>query len=138
MTSVFKFTLPYLIAALALGAAPLAAQTLTGSEWGPTDISGTSIESTGDVFVRFEQDGTFVGNGGCNSFRGRYVTNGDAILFGPSAATMKLCEETVSATETLFFQSLAQARIFLRNGSELGLSDADGNAVIRLSLRDTK
>ena len=137
MATLSRFALPTLIAGLAYAAAPLAADTLTGSEWAPVEFSGENVDASGDVFVRFEQDGVFVGNGGCNNFRGRFVTNGDAILFGPAAATMMLCPDDVSAVETQFFQSIAKARVFMRNGSVLGLSDSDGNPVMSLAQRDT-
>ena len=56
------------------------AERLPGSEWEPTEISGAPFEPASETFVRFEQDGMFFGNGGCNTLRGRFVTNGDAIL----------------------------------------------------------
>ncbi len=127
----------YLILGLFCGlAAPLAAQPLAGSEWGIVDAANTVTDASEDVFIRFEQNGVFVGNGGCNNFRGHYVTNGDAILFGPAAATMMICKDGVSAFETEFFRGLAQVRLFLREERALSLSAADGAAVMTLVQRD--
>ena len=112
------------------------ADTLPGSEWEPTEIEAQPFESTGDVFIRFEQDGRFFGNGGCNSIRGRFVTNGDAVLLGPAAATMMACPEEIMEQEFAFVQTLNSVRQFARSGTALTLSDMAGRVVMRLRQRD--
>ena len=141
MTSFSKISRSCLAAALAISlASPLAAQvsgpTIAGSAWTPVDIAGTDVDASVDVFIRFDQDGTAVGNGGCNSFTGPYVTNGDAILFGPFAATMMLCQDPASATEAQFFEGLGAARTFTREGAALTLADSGGSEIMRLTERD--
>ncbi len=112
------------------------AQALPGSEWGPVQLKGEDFSPEADIFLRFEDDGRYFGNGGCNTFRGRFVTNQDAILFGPSATTMMACPEEISQQEFEFLQTLATVRLFERDGLMLSLSDAEGEVVLRFNQRD--
>ena len=125
-------------AVLALCLAPLTAlaDPLTGSEWEPLEIAAAPFETAGDAFVRFEQDGVVFGNGGCNSCRGRYLVNGEAILFGPAASTMMACPGDIGQLEYLFLQTLDKARSFARAETDLTLSDAAGDVIMRLRQRD--
>lgn len=112
------------------------AEMLPGSEWEPTEMQAQPFESARDVFIRFEQDGRYFGNGGCNSIRGQFVTNGDAILLGPAAATMMACPGDTMKQEFDFLQTLSAVRQFDRSGIDLTLSDAEGRVVMRLRQRD--
>lgn len=124
-----------LLATLILASAANA-EMLPGSEWGPVEISGEAFEPVAEIFVRFEQDGRFFGNDGCNSIRSAFVTNDDAILFGPAAATMMACPDEIMAQGRAFTNALMAARLFERNGTELSLSDAEGEVLVRLTQRD--
>lgn len=117
-------------------ASSAAAQTLAGSEWGPVEIAGAAFEPFSETFLRFEQDGRVIGNGGCNSLRGQFVTNGNAILFGPAAMTRMACREAISKQEATFVLALQAARLFERDGVNLMLSDNEGNVVMQLRQRD--
>lgn len=112
------------------------AEMLPGSEWAPTEMQAQPFESARDVFIRFEQDGRYFGNGGCNSIRGQFVTNGDAILFGPAAATMMACPEETMKQEFDLLQTLDSVRQFDRSGTDLTLLDTEGRVVMRLRQRD--
>jgi heat shock protein HslJ len=114
----------------------LSAEMLPGSEWGPVEVNGAAFEPLEDIFVQFELDGEVFGSGGCNMFRTRFVINGDAILFGPAAATMKACPEEISQQEFAFLRALDSARLFERDGLTLTLSNAAGEVVMRLTQRD--
>jgi heat shock protein HslJ len=111
-------------------------ENLPGSEWEPTMMNGETFAPAAEVFLRFEQDGRYFGNGGCNTFRGSFVTNGDAILLSPAATTRMMCEETVSRQEFEFLQILMNVRGFRRDSSVLVLSDATGTPVLDLRQRD--
>ena len=128
-------TVTILLATLMLASAA-SAEMLPGSEWGPVEISGEAFEPVADIFVRLEQDGRFFGNDGCNSIRGQFVTNGDAILFGPAAATMMACPETIMTQAREFVDALMGARLYERNATELVLSDTEGGVLLRLIQRD--
>ncbi len=124
------------IALSLLAAFPSRAEPLPGSEWAPGELSGAPVPPETDVFIRFDAEGLYFGNGGCNTFRGRYVTQSDAILLGPAAATMMACAEPVARRESDFMQALSTARFFTRDGASLTLSDADGTPVLTMDQRD--
>ncbi|MEE4189564.1 MAG: META domain-containing protein [Roseobacter sp.] len=119
-----------------LGTTPAMAEQLPGSEWGPTELNGSAFAPIKDVFIRFDQDGRFFGSGGCNTMRGSFVTNGDAILMGPAATTMMACPEDQMKQEYEFLQALNSIRGFDRDGTTLTLSDGEGVVVMVLQQRD--
>ena len=125
-----------LVAGAMTAAGTATAQTLAGSEWSPVELAGAPFDPMQDIFVRFEADGRVFGHGGCNSFRSRYVTNGEAILMGPPATTMMACPERVAKQEFMFLQALEKVRHFTREGTTLTLSGADETSVMRLQQRD--
>lgn len=112
------------------------AEQLPGSEWAPIELAAEAFDPVSEIFLRFEQDSRYFGNGGCNMFRGAFVTNDKAILFSPAAATRMACPEAISKQEFDFLQALMAARGFERDGITLTLSDADGNAVLKMQQRD--
>ena len=109
---------------------------LPGSEWEPVELAAEPFAPAGEIFLRFESDGRFFGNGGCNSFPGAFVTNGTSILFGPAAATMMACPDELMTQEHQFLTTLDGVRFFERDGTELALADAEGTVVLRLRQRD--
>lgn len=119
-----------------LGAVSASAEQLPGSEWEPVALNGEAFEPQSEIFIRFEQDNKVFGNGGCNTFRGQFLTNGDAILFGPAATTMMACEEEISTQEFAFLSSLESARSFLRDGTKLEFADKDGKPLLSFIQRD--
>lgn len=114
----------------------LAAEMLPGSEWGPTELNGESITPVSDIFLQFDADGRYFGSGGCNRFQGSFVTNEEAILFSPAAMTRMACVPEVSQQEFDFTVALMSARLFERDGTDLMLSNADGDVVLRMIQRD--
>ena len=127
---------PSTVMAAALASGALATERLPGSEWAPVELGGETFEPIADIFLRFEQDGRYFGNGGCNTIRGMYVTNGTAILLGPAAATMMACPEDISKQEFAFIEALMTVRDHSRDGTELTLMDNAGTVVMKLEQRD--
>lgn len=114
----------------------VAAETLPGSEWAPTEVNGESFTPVAEIFVQFDADGRYFGSGGCNRFTGSFVTNDDAILFSPAAMTRMACMPEISQQESDFTAALMSVRLFERDGINLVLSNADGNIVLRMTQRD--
>jgi heat shock protein HslJ len=112
------------------------ADPLPGSEWEPVSLRAEPFAPAAEIFLRFEGDGRFFGNGGCNTFRGAFVTNGDAILFSPAASTMMACPEPILGEEHSFLRALDTVRGFERDGTRLVLRDAAGAEVLELRQRD--
>ena len=109
------------------------AQSLFDSEWVPVEIDGAAFNPSPETFIGFMQDGNFFGNAGCNTIRGSFVTNGDAILFGPGAMTMMACPGVVAEQETMFNRAISRARFFNRDGAMLTMKDGGGITIMRLT-----
>lgn len=114
---------------------PTHAEPLPGSEWQPTALHGEDFTPINEVFIRFDADGTYFGNAGCNSIRGRYVTNESAVLLSPAAATMMACPADIAQQEYDFIQALMAVRSFERDGKNLGLSSADETVILKMQQR---
>ncbi len=119
-----------------VGCSAAAMEMLPGSEWEPVALNGEPFEPIQEIFLRFEQDGRYFGNAGCNTIRGMYVTNDTAILLSPAAATMMACPEEISKQEFTFIQALMSVREHARDGTSLELTDAEGAVVMKLQQRD--
>lgn len=113
----------------------LLAEPLPGSEWEPVELNGSAFTPVGEIFLRFENDGRFFGNAGCNTARGQFVTNGDAILFGAAATTRMACPEDIAQQEFAFLQALNAARGFDRDATTMTLTDSAGGIILRLQQR---
>ncbi len=124
-----------LMAALGI-ATQVSAENLAGSEWQPSWIDGAAYTPIQETFLRFEAEGRYFGNGGCNSIRGAFVTNDTAILLGPAAATMMACPKEIAAQEFAFINALMSTRMFLRDGTDLTFKNSDGDTVLMLTQRD--
>jgi heat shock protein HslJ len=112
------------------------ADRLAGSEWAPTEIASVPAHPDVEVYIQFDQDGRFAGKDGCNQMMGRYLTNENAILFGPLATTMMICVGPAADQEKPFKDALNAARQFERDGFKLTLRDAAGTVVMLLQQRD--
>lgn len=102
--------------------------------WKVDSVAGEEVvESTKDVVINLGRDGTVNGNAGCNNFMGRYVTNGDAILMSPLAATMMMCPDGAMEQERKVFGALEGARTFTETETAMELMDAEGTVVMTLT-----
>jgi hypothetical protein len=70
-----------------------------------------------DVDLIFEEDFDFVGRAGCNTYSGRYVTNGTQIAFQNITATKMLCTEPdgIMEQEALYLSLMQQAEEYRIN-----------------------
>ncbi|MFK7745986.1 MAG: META domain-containing protein [Roseobacter sp.] len=133
MNQAFKIT--GFVAALMV-AAPSFAENLAGSEWQPVWLDGADYTPIQETFVGFDQDGRYAGSAGCNRIMGGFVTNEDAILLGPAAATMMACPSDIAEQEHSFIAALMSTRFFKRDGITLTLSDSAGALVLKMQQRD--
>ena len=70
-----------------------------------------------DLTLNFEEDGNFSSFAGCNTFSGRYVTDGIQIIFRDFLGTKLACEqpEGVMEQEALYLQWLERAEEYRLN-----------------------
>ncbi len=86
-----------------------------------------------ETSVNFNEDGTFGGNVGCNSFGADYKVNDDQITFGSIMSTMMFCEET-SAQESAVLAILTDKTVsFAISENELTIKSTDGVSVVMLA-----
>ena len=87
----------------------------------------------GETSINFNEDGTFGGNVGCNSFGADYKVNDDQITFGSIMSTMMFCEET-SAQESAVLAILTDKTVsFAISENELTIKSTDGVSVVVLA-----
>lgn len=85
---------------------------LTGTSWRLENLAGFGVVDGVPATLSFPEDGMAQGNGSCNRFHGHVETHGDAILFGPLAATKKLCTEAIMTQEDRYLEALRGATRF--------------------------
>jgi heat shock protein HslJ len=108
------------------------AQDLAGTNWEVTGynngkqavisaLTGTTLTAS------FGKDGNLAGNSGCNNFSGPYKINGDQIMIGPLASTMKMCSDPagVMEQEAQYLAALQSAANYQIEGNVLQLRTKD-------------
>ncbi len=86
-----------------------------------------------ETSINFNEDGTFGGSVGCNSFGADYKVSGDQITFGSIMSTMMFCEG-ISDQESAVLATLTDKTVsFTVNGDQLTLTSTDGASVVVLS-----
>jgi len=87
-----------------------------------TPVQGTTLTAT------FGQDGTVAGSAGCNTFRGSFTVEADALSFGPLATTRMACPAPILEQERQFLAALEATSLFaIEADQRLTLRDADGS-----------
>ena len=134
LTLIMLFTLAVLI--LSACASGGASASPTG-EWRLISYGDASNPTpalpNADTSVNFNEDGTFGGNVGCNSFGADYKVNDDQITFGSIMSTMMFCEET-SAQESAVLAILTDKTVsFAISENELTIKSTDGVSVVMLA-----
>ncbi len=128
-TSLALVTL-FALSVLILSASPTGEWTLVsyGDASNPTPAL-PDVETS----INFNEDGTFGGNVGCNSFGADYKVDGDQITFGSIVSTMMFCNE-ISTQESAVLAILTDKTVsFTVNGDQLTLTSTDGASVVALA-----
>lgn len=116
-----------------LGRAP---PRLRRGSWLAEDINGGGVIDRSQITLQFSADGKVTGTGGCNRYMGQATVKGDAITFGPMAATRMACTPAVMDQENKFHAALETVRSWRIAQGELFLRDGDGNVVLRFTTMD--
>lgn len=88
------------------------------------------------ITITFYEQGTIVGNGGCNNYQGSYTLTGGSgpfgkeISIGPIASTMMYCVDT-SNLETTYLQILSNVTAYgIDNTTKLSMRDPLGSTLV--------
>jgi heat shock protein HslJ len=107
---------------------------LAGTNWLAEDIGRRSVLDNPQATLSFTQTGQVSGHGGCNRYGGPVEISGEAIRFGPLAATAMGCPKAIGDQEERFFAALQAAKRFaLTPKGKLVLYDASDAPVVTFS-----
>ena len=124
---------------LSLGSATsvFAADTLPpglSATWVVEDLNGKGVIDNLQTTLEIRTDGSYGGNGGCNTYRGNLKFEADGtVSFAPAAATRKMCAPAVMDQEQKFFDALGTVRSWRLENGLLHLADKDGGHAMRLA-----
>lgn len=106
-----------------------------GTDWQLTEYVGkaggvVSIPAAVEVTATFA-DATVAGSSGCNTYRGPYTIDGDAIEIGAIAATAMACAGAAAPVEEAYLQLLPLMTTVAVAGDTLELRNEAGTIVLR-------
>jgi heat shock protein HslJ len=85
-----------------------APEAIVGPVWVAEDIAGAPVSGDARITLQLGADGRVSGRGGCNGYGGSYTLAGDALTFGPLAATKMACAPALMDQEQRYFDTLAK------------------------------
>jgi len=83
---------------------------LVGPVWVAQEVAGAPAAGDVPITLQFGADGRASGRGGCNGYGGPYTLAGDALSFGPLAATKMACAPEAMDQEQRYFDALAKVK----------------------------
>lgn len=101
--------------------------------WLAEDIGGGGVIDDLQTTLEINDDGTYSGFAGCNSYTGTFNLKGSEIIFGPAGATRKMCVPAVMDQETKFFRALRSGLSWRVEDTTLVLTKPDSNLAMRLA-----
>lgn len=114
--------------------------TLAGSKWTLTGMTqnGTMQQPVAGIQVtlEFSQDGQVTGNSGCNSYSGKFETQGEILKISSLASTLRACADAnAMAFESGYQTGLAGAQTFQRTGNQLTIMFGNGTGKLEFVLQ---
>lgn len=106
---------------------------LNDTAWLAEDIEGVKAADNVQSTLEIALGHRVTGSGGCNSYFGLAVIEGDKFSMGPVGSTKMACPDVMMAQEQRFLDALAKVHSFKIDGGELYLYDEQGGSLLRLS-----
>jgi|WetSurMetagenome_2_1015567.scaffolds.fasta_scaffold56750_4 heat shock protein HslJ len=97
------------------------------------DATGILIPviNTGDITIRFEQDGNITGFSGCNHYVAAYLENGEQMRITNPLHTSLVCPDAgIMQQEMTYYDNLAKSVSHKTGPSEIDILDAQGNTLL--------
>ena len=94
---------------------------LGGMAWKLGELGDQGAVQGAEPTLEFTQPGNVAGTGSCNRFTATVTLSGEAISFGPLAATRMSCSEQINAQQTKYFKGLEGAHRYVIQGNSLML-----------------
>lgn len=86
---------------------PTPGAALSGTTWDLAEMGGTADFAHLVPTIDFGADGSVSGFAGCNTFNGRFTTDGTMLKLGPLATTKIGCQRPASEIESTYLAALA-------------------------------
>lgn len=110
---------------------------LVGVTWLLTEVGGAEPVEGAPVSVRFGEDGTVSGSGGCNRFSGTYDAEpGSLSIAEDIASNMMACQDDVMAVEAALLKALPEATGFEVGDGSLTLTGTEPLATFKAQSQD--
>lgn len=110
---------------------------LVGVTWVLSEVGGVEPVEGAAVTLRFADDGTVSGSGGCNRFSGTYEADPGKLTIGESlGSTMMACADDVMAVEAAVLAALPKATGFQVEEDRLTLKDSEPLATFKAQSQD--
>jgi heat shock protein HslJ len=136
VTAGFVVSLLALLAACGAVATPpadsqAAAVPLVGTIWSLTEMQGEQVPEDNSMSAQFEDDGTLLGEAGCNTYQTTYEAGDSELVIDPAfQSTDKECESTVMEAESIYLASLQRAASFEIEDEVMFIRDGDETAIL--------
>ena len=113
-------------------------EAVAGTEWRLISLgrigAATGVVGEAPVTLKFESDGRVNGSGGCNSFRGSYLVQGDRITFSQVLSTKRACiAADANRQESQYFSALQTANRFRMASRQLAIYYEGGRSMLDFS-----
>lgn len=105
-----------------------AAHPLIGRTWQLETMNGEAIPTDAGITIRFADDGSVGGSGGCNNYGGAYTLDDTQLSVEELFSTLMACENMEQ--ESTFLDLLHLATSYQINGSQLLLMNAEGELIL--------
>lgn len=94
---------------------------LLEKKWFCKQLFQRDVAGDNPLTIQFMPDGTVIGSGGCNEFKGTYTLTDDSLTFGPLTTTKKSCGPAADEQEFTYFSFLARINKFKVEEDQLEL-----------------
>lgn len=103
--------------------------------WLAEDINGGGVIDDLQTTLEINDDGTYAGFAGCNSYTGIFTIENGEVVFGPAGTTRKLCPPALMNQETKFLDVLKAGLSFrIDDHAKLVLKRNNAQAASSLTL----
>lgn len=115
---------------VALAELPAPNAALEGTHWRLAALNGEAVprppQGAREAHLILKGQGRYAATAGCNRMMGGYTLDGQALTFGPAAATLMACPEPLMSLESAFGQALGAVTTYAITGDAMALHGADG------------
>jgi heat shock protein HslJ len=122
---------------MACAQTPPPASPLVGPQWQLVELPGQALPAAGarPTVMLAGEPARVMGTAGINNFVGTaQMAGGDALVFGPLAATRRAGSPAAMQLESAYLAALAATRRYRTGAGTLDLLDAQGRTVARFNL----